>query len=143
MSTKTSSRSWRSAMVAGWWGRARSQAFMVCWNRSTLPQVVGWLGREFFWMMPSRRSSVSKPLRPPRPPDRRVGGTLARAVSGQGGVGQRRGWWTVAFDGGEERVDHDGTADDLVGADRQGVAGVVVQPGQDLAVAAGGERVVG
>ena len=22
---------------------------MVCWKRSTLPQVVGWFGREFFW----------------------------------------------------------------------------------------------
>ena len=41
-------------MVAGWSGWARSQFFMVCWKRSTLPQVVGWLGREFFWMMPRR-----------------------------------------------------------------------------------------
>ena len=36
-------------MVAGWTGWARSQFFMVCWKRSTFPQVVGWLGREFFW----------------------------------------------------------------------------------------------
>ena len=27
---------------AGW---ASSQRFRVCWNRSTLPQVVGWFGR--------------------------------------------------------------------------------------------------
>nr|WP_199743052.1 hypothetical protein [Nocardia stercoris] len=45
-----------------------SHFFMVCWNRSTLPQVVGWLGREFFWVTPSAASSVSKPLRPPVPP---------------------------------------------------------------------------
>ena len=44
-----SSRSWSSAMVLGWMGWARSHFFIVCWNRSTLPQVVGWLGREFFW----------------------------------------------------------------------------------------------
>ena len=28
-----------------------------------------WLGRPFFWMMPRRRSSCSKPLRPPLPPE--------------------------------------------------------------------------
>jgi hypothetical protein len=27
-------------MLAGWPGCARSQCFIVCWNRSTLPQVV-------------------------------------------------------------------------------------------------------
>jgi hypothetical protein len=32
----------------------------------------GGFGREFFWMMPKRRSSVSRPLRRPLPPDRRV-----------------------------------------------------------------------
>ena len=34
--------------LAGW---ARSHFLRVCWNRSTLPQVVGWFGREFFWTM--------------------------------------------------------------------------------------------
>src|SRR5688500_15758678 len=38
-------------MVVGWAGWARSHFFIVCWNRSTLPQVVGWLGREFFCTM--------------------------------------------------------------------------------------------
>ncbi|MFG1820838.1 hypothetical protein ACGFIF_44280 [Kribbella sp. NPDC049174] len=56
----------------GWVGWARSHFFIVCLNRSTLPQVVGWLGREFFWTMFRRRSSVSRPLRPPFPPDSRV-----------------------------------------------------------------------
>ena len=46
-------------MVAGW-GWARSHFLRVCWKRSTLPQVVGWLGREFFWTMRSLTSSVSK-----------------------------------------------------------------------------------
>jgi hypothetical protein len=30
-----------------------------------LPWVWGWLGRPFFCRMPRRRSSCSKPLRPP------------------------------------------------------------------------------
>jgi hypothetical protein len=44
---------------------ARSHFFIVCWNLSTLPQVVGWLGREFFCTMFRRRSSCSRWLRPP------------------------------------------------------------------------------
>jgi hypothetical protein len=39
---------------------------MVCWNRSTFPQVVGWLGREFFCTTPNAASLASKLLRPPR-----------------------------------------------------------------------------
>ena len=46
-----SSRACSSAMVLGWSGWARSHFFIVCWNRSALPQVVGWPGREFFWTM--------------------------------------------------------------------------------------------
>ena len=42
-------------------GWAPSHCFSVCWNRSTLPQVVGWLGREFFWVTRRWRSSASKP----------------------------------------------------------------------------------
>jgi hypothetical protein len=63
-------------MVAGWSGWAASHFFIVCWNRSAFPQVVGWLGREFFWTTPRRRSSCSNALRravPFRlPPDSRV-----------------------------------------------------------------------
>ena len=58
-SAKTASRALSSVMVAGCVGWARSHFFIVCWNRSTFPQVVGWLGREFFWTMPRRRSSCS------------------------------------------------------------------------------------
>jgi len=47
--------------------------------------VVGWLGREFFWTIPSRDSSVSNPLRPrlPRrlPPDSLVVYTMPLSVS--------------------------------------------------------------
>jgi hypothetical protein len=62
------------AVGLGCW--ARSQFFRVCWNLSALPWVWGWLGRPFFWVMPRRRSSCSKPLRPPRPPEYRVVNTI-------------------------------------------------------------------
>jgi hypothetical protein len=67
-SRNSSSRVCSSAIVTGCRGWARSHFFRVCWNLSTLPQVVGWLGREFFWTMSSRRSSCSRWLGPPRPP---------------------------------------------------------------------------
>ncbi len=54
-------------MVAGR-GWLLSQRFIVCWKRSTLPQVVGWFGREFFCRMWRRSSSVSSPLRDVLPP---------------------------------------------------------------------------
>jgi hypothetical protein len=44
---------------------------------------------------------------------------------------------------GAEGVDHDGAGDAPVGGHREDVAGVVVQPGQDLDVDAGGQPVVG
>ena len=59
---------------------------MVCWNRSTLPHVVGWLGREFFWRTPRRASSVSSPLRPPLPPANRVVKTMPLSVSVETGI---------------------------------------------------------
>ena len=37
-----------------------------------LPQVVGWLGREFSWVTCRRLSSCSSEVRPPRPPAKRV-----------------------------------------------------------------------
>jgi len=48
LSTNSSSRACRLVVQLGWSVRAASQFFRVCWKRSTLPQVVGWLGREFF-----------------------------------------------------------------------------------------------
>ena len=53
--------------MVGCSGCPRSHFFIVCWNRSTLPQVVGWPGVEFFCRTLSRRSSVSNPLRVPAP----------------------------------------------------------------------------
>ena len=120
--------------AAGW---ARSQRFMVCWKRSTLPQVVGWLGREFFWRTRSRTSSFSRPLRQVRPPwAKRVVNTRPLSVKVENGIP-----WSV--DGVAEGGHDGGSGDGLVGGDRQGVAGVVVEPGEDLDVGAVGEAVVG
>ena len=44
---------------------------------------------------------------------------------------------------GGEGVDDDWAGDASVGGDRQGVAGVVVEPGEDFGVGAVGEAVVG
>ena len=101
--------------VAGWSGWARSQAFIVCWKRSTFPHVVGWFGREFFWMMPKRRSSVSRPLRPPLPPDSRVVNTIPLSVSVDAGA-------PCLLTAVTERGQHDGAGDPQVSGDRQGVA---------------------
>ena len=89
-------------------GRARSQRFMVCWKRSTLPQVVGWLGREFFCRTRCLTSSVSRPLREVRPLlEKRVVNTRPLSVKVENGVpclaivvrkvlttaGPVTGWW--------------------------------------------------
>src|ERR687892_50061 len=84
--TKASISSWSSAIVAGWSGWERSHFFMVCWKRSALPQVVGWLGRELCWITPRRRSSASSSLRPPLPPENRVVNTIVLSVSVEAGI---------------------------------------------------------
>jgi hypothetical protein len=71
---------------AGLDGLGGQPVLEVCWKRSTLPQVVGWLGRAFFWVTPRRWSSVSKALRPPLPPARRVVNTIPLSVSVDAGV---------------------------------------------------------
>ena len=53
-SRNVSSRVWSSAEVDVGAGCLSSQRFIVSWKRSTLPQVVGWFGRLFFCVMPSR-----------------------------------------------------------------------------------------
>jgi hypothetical protein len=70
----------------GWAGWARSQFFRVCWNRSTFPCVWGWFGFPFFWVMPRRRSSASRALRPPRPPANRVVNTSPLSVKVEAGA---------------------------------------------------------
>ena len=79
--------------VAGWGGWAASHFLRVCQNRSTLPWVWGWFGRPFFWVMPRRRSSCSRPLRPPLPPEKRVVKTIPLSVRVEAGsaVGGDRG----------------------------------------------------
>ena len=49
----------------------------------------------------------------------------------------------VAAQAARNVVHHDRAGDPAVGGDRQGVAGVIVEPGQDLDVGAVGEAVVG
>ena len=58
-------------------------------------------------------------------------------------VGQRRRGNSVLGHGGAELSQHDRPADALVRAEPQGVAGVIVEPAQDLDVDAGREAVVG
>ena len=78
----------------------------------------------------------------------------AQAATGQAGgehhavVGERGGRDPVCGNGFAELGDHDRTGDPVVGGDTQGVAGVVVEPGQDLGVCSRsaigpGEPVVG
>ena len=141
-SSNCSSRVWTASVrVVGWLGCARSHFFRVCWKRSTLPQVVGWFGREFFWVIPSRRSSTSSLV-------------AAAAAAGEphgvdhAVVGQRGGGVSVRGCGCGEGGQHDRGGDPRVGADVQGVAGVVIEPGDDLDIGAGaavgaGEAVVG
>ena len=84
-----------------WWleGLGASHFFIVCWNLSTLPQVVGWLGREFFCTMLSSRSSNSR--------------SFCRPAAGERDredhpvVGERRGWIAVLAGGFGERGEHD------------------------------------
>src|SRR5882757_4495038 len=83
-------------------GLARSQRFMVCWKRSTLPQVVGWIGREFFWRTPSLTNSFSRPLRLVRPPwAKRVVNTKPLSVKVDNGIPYRAiAWRKVATTAG-------------------------------------------
>ena len=73
-------------------------------------------------------------------------GVAAAAAAGEAGgehhpvVGQVDAGARVPAHGVTERVEHDRAGDPLVGGDRQGVAGVVVEPGEDLDVDAGAER---
>ena len=121
--------------LGGW---ARSHFFRVCWNRSTLPQVVGWFGREFFWVMPEPAQLVLEAGCGRRvPPANRVVYTMPLSVSVEAGI-------AVLGSGFAEGGQHDRAGDPGVGGDVQGVAGVVVEPGEDLDTSVpSGEPVVG
>ena len=43
-----------------------SHFFIVCWNRSTLPQVWGWNGREVIGVTPAARRLISNSTSTPR-----------------------------------------------------------------------------
>jgi hypothetical protein len=105
--------------VAGWSGRAATQFYSVWWKRSTLPQVVGWPGREFFCTTSGRRSSCSKVGRPP-----------AKRVVDHAVVGQRGRRVTVRLSGLPENMEHDRADDPAVGGDVRGVPEVVVEPAE-------------
>jgi hypothetical protein len=81
LSVNTSSTAGSSATVLGWTGWAASNFLRVCWKRSTLPQVVGWLGLEFFWATASvvvrPRGRCSRPW----PPAKRVVMTIPLSVN--------------------------------------------------------------
>ena len=139
---KASSRVCSSAIVVGGSGWARSHFFRVCWKRSTLPQVVGRDGRSS-----SGRCRVAELC---------FEGVLAAAaaVAGESDgvdhavVGERGCGVSVQVSGLSEGGQDGLGGDRLVGGDVQGVAGVVVEPGDDLDVVAGGavgsgESVVG
>ena len=128
------SSSWacRSRRVrAGGW--ARSHFFRVCWKRSTLPWVWGWLGRPFFWSMPRMTSSRSKSLGPCR---NRVVKTKPLSVNVDAGMP----WASIAARNAAT------TMSPVTGAwavQLERVAGVVVQERQDLHVGAVGQGPVG
>jgi hypothetical protein len=117
-------------VVVGWSGWARSQFFRVCWKRSTLPQVVGWPGREFF----SRDAEPAQLV---------LEAAASAAAAGEAGgvdhavVGERGGGVSVQVRGLAEGGQDDGPGDAGVRADVQREPGVVVEPGDDLAVGAG------
>ena len=98
---------------------ALSHFLRVWWKRSTLPQVVGWLGLEFFWTTPGGEF-VLEPLRPPLPPERRVVNTMPLSVRVEAGIHVV----SQALRNGQD----DGAGDAAVGGDGERVAGVVVDP---------------
>src|SRR6201746_2715421 len=109
-------------MVVGCCGWARSQFFIVCGTRSTLPQVVRWLGRLFFWTWRGR-SSLSRAV-------------AAAAAAGEPGgehypvVGQGAGGDAVGLHGCAEGGEHDRAGDAAVGAHPEQVAGAGLEPPQ-------------
>jgi hypothetical protein len=124
MSTKVSSWVCSSAIVAarGW---SVSHFLRVWWKRSTLPQVVGWLGVELIWVdaQPAEFvfERVASAFTPGKP------GGEDHAVVGQG-----RGRNAMCGAGFAEGVQHDWAGDAAVRSHRQRVAGMIVEPVEDL-----------
>ena len=117
-------------VAAGWWV---SHFLRVCWNRSTLPQVVGGgvdlddvQAAEFAFELVASALSAGE------------SGGEHHAVVGQCGC-----WNAMGGMGFAECVEDDGSGDAVVGGDGECVAGVVVEPGQDFGVDASGDPPVG
>jgi hypothetical protein len=94
-----------------------------------LPWVCGWPGEPFFWRTPRKRQQVFE-------------GVAAAAEAGgvdAAVVGQRARWRAVLVDCGEERRDDVIAGDGLMGGAGDQVAGVVIEPVEDLDVGAVGE----
>jgi len=128
--------------VAGCAGWAASHLLRVRWKRWILPQVVEWFGALFFCAMSSRCSSCSKPVQLVL-----EAGAAGAAAGEAGGVdhavvgerGRRVSVLVGRFSGGRR---HDGAGSSGVRRGVQRQPGVVVEPGDDLCVGAGGQPVV-
>ena len=79
---------------------------------------------------------VSNPLRPPLPPESRVVKTMPLSVSVEAGIP----WVSTAL---RNSSSDDGAGDAAVGGDRERVAGVVIEPAEDLHMGAVGQPPVG
>ena len=116
-------------MVLAEW--ARSHFLRVCWKRSTLPVVVGWFGAGVFLFDVEVDEECFELV-------------AAAAASGKAGgvnhavVGQDRSGKAVLFCGFGECFDNDEAPDTLLGGAVEAVARVVVEPGDDFGVGAGG-----
>ena len=135
MSTKRSSRVCSSAIVAGWRvGRAAMPSGSVGSVRPCRRWSGGWVacssgrcrGGEF------GLEAVAAAV----PPERRVVNTMPLSVNVDAGA-------PCLLDGVRKVSTTIGAGDAQVGGDGQGVAGVIVEPGQDLDVGDVGEAVVG
>src|SRR3954451_5104087 len=111
-------------------GCPASHFFSVCWKRSTLPWVCGWLGREWSNRTPRRPSSISRATLPPR---------RGRPVKTAPVVGEHAGGDSPAHEGVPEGADDIGSGDGASRDTRQGETGVVVEKVEDLYRCAVGE----
>src|SRR5215831_1665256 len=86
MLVKGSGNACRWARVAGWGAWAASQVLRVGQNLSIFP-LGRWVGALAVLLLdPRRRSSASKPLRPPRPPANLVVNTSPFSVNVEAGI---------------------------------------------------------
>jgi hypothetical protein len=122
--------------VAGWWAWAWSLFLSVCRGAFDLAAGGGVVGSGVLLADAEAAQFGFEAV-------------AASAAAGEAGgehhavVRERGGGWLVVLHGVTEGLDDDGAGDRGVGGDRQGVAGVVVEEGEDLGVGAVCEWVVG